>query len=199
MGRSIGSFVLAATPEGRSTAAGCTLESGRLLSGHMYLGGAGAKCKRATLLAAAAAHGCSREACGEGKQSRHAPFLSNLAAQILGLVEPGELHWGELLQPQRLGGDGAADGRVRLLERGARLRRQLRHPEAGIGRMLAGVRRKERTAWECQTSQCLAFAARLLLRGCEAALSCRGPCLLAGPCRGAVPRWRSLTCERRPS
>ena len=92
MGRSIGSFVLAATPEGRSTAAGCTLESGRLLSGHMYLGGAGAKCKRATLLAAAAAHGCSREACGEGKQSRHAPFLSNLAAQILGLVEPGELH-----------------------------------------------------------------------------------------------------------
>ena len=24
-------------PEGRSTAAGCTLESGRLLSGHMYL------------------------------------------------------------------------------------------------------------------------------------------------------------------
>ena len=92
MGRSIGFFVLAATPEGRSTAAGCTLESGRLLSGHMYLGGAGAKCKRATLLAAAAAHGCSREACGEGKQSRHAPFLSNLAAQILGLVEPGELH-----------------------------------------------------------------------------------------------------------
>ena len=81
----------------------------------------------------------------------------------------------------------------------ASLRRQLRHPEAGIGRMLAGVRRKERTAWECQTSQCLAFAARLLLRGCEAALSFRGPCLLAGPCRGAVPRWRSLTCERRPS
>ena len=59
-GRNIASFVLAATPEGRSTAAGCTLESGRLLSGHMYLCGAGAKCKRSTLLAAAA-HGCSRE------------------------------------------------------------------------------------------------------------------------------------------
>ena len=84
-------FVLAATPEGRSTAAGCTLESGRLLSGHMYLCGVGAKCKRATLLGAAA-HGCSREAWGEGKQSRHAPLLRNLAAQILGLVEPGELH-----------------------------------------------------------------------------------------------------------
>ena len=79
----------------------------------------------------------------------------------------------------------------------ASLRRQLRHPEAGIGRMRAGVRRKERTAWVCQTSQCVAFAARLLFRGGPLL---RGPCLLAGPCmRGAVPWWRSLTCERRPS
>ena len=63
------------------------------------------------------------------------------------------------------GGCCSGASRVRVRGEGcASLRRQLRHPEASIGRMLAGVRRKERTAWECQTSQCLA-SARLLLQG----------------------------------
>ena len=50
------------------------------------------------------------------------------------------------MQGRYKGDVGEIWGRYRLLERGARLRRQLRHPEAGIGRMLARVRRKERAA-----------------------------------------------------